>query len=105
MTPHQDANTERLLWVLSAATFVIFFQAFMVAPIIPRLSEVFGTTPQEVGLIVPAYLIPYGGDDPISWLRYDTAAVRRHRHIAEWAAARASDGIERLHAFRRLRAG
>jgi predicted MFS family arabinose efflux permease len=32
---------ERLLRVLSAATFVIFFQAFMVAPIIPRLAAGF----------------------------------------------------------------
>lgn len=56
----QDAQRERMLRVLSLATLVIFFQAFMVAPIIPRLSEVFGVSPQEVGLIVPAYLIPYG---------------------------------------------
>lgn len=32
----------------------------MVAPIIPRLSQVFGVSAQEIGLIVPAYLIPYG---------------------------------------------
>lgn len=51
---------ESMLRALSLATFVIFFQAFMVAPIIPRLSEVFGVSPQQVGLIVPAYLIPYG---------------------------------------------
>lgn len=51
---------ESVLRMLSLATFVIFFQAFMVAPIIPRLSEVFGVSPQEIGLIVPAYLIPYG---------------------------------------------
>ena len=49
-----------MLRVLSFATFVIFFQAFMVAPIIPRLSEVFRVSPQEIGWIVPAYLIPYG---------------------------------------------
>lgn len=58
--PPQEAQRQRVLRVLSLATFVIFFQAFMVAPIIPRLSEVFGVSPQEVGLIVPAYLIPYG---------------------------------------------
>ncbi|WP_137860702.1 MULTISPECIES: MFS transporter [Variovorax] len=51
---------ERALRVLSMATFIIFFQAFMVAPIIPRLSQVFGVSPQAIGLIVPAYLIPYG---------------------------------------------
>lgn len=56
----EDAERERLLWMLSAATFVIFFQAFMVAPIIPRLAEVFATSPQDAGRIVPAYLIPYG---------------------------------------------
>jgi len=32
----------------------------MVAPIIPGLSVVFGTSVETVGLIVPAYLIPYG---------------------------------------------
>lgn len=31
----------------------------MVAPIIPRLAEIFAVSPQEAGLIVPAYLIPY----------------------------------------------
>lgn len=57
--PNSDQR-ERVLRMLSLATFIIFFQAFMVAPIIPRLSEVFGVSPQEIGLIVPAYLIPYG---------------------------------------------
>lgn len=51
---------ERLLRLLAIGTFIIFFQAFMVAPIIPRLSEKFAVSPQDMGLIVPAYLIPYG---------------------------------------------
>src|SRR5258707_1005826 len=55
-----DRQRERLLKVLSAATFIIFFQAFMVAPIIPALSAAFETSIQAVGFIVPAYLIPYG---------------------------------------------
>lgn len=58
--PLGDRKREAALRGLSAATFVIFFQAFMVAPIIPQLSKSFGVSPQEVGLIVPAYLIPYG---------------------------------------------
>jgi predicted MFS family arabinose efflux permease len=58
------ARLERLLKVLSAATFLIFFQAYMVAPLIPRLSAVFGISPQQIGLIVPAYLIPYGVSTP-----------------------------------------
>ena len=55
-----EARRERLLWVLSAATFFIFFQAYMVAPLIPRLSDIFGVSGQTIGLIVPAYMIPYG---------------------------------------------
>lgn len=51
---------EYLLRLLSAATFLIFFQAFMVAPLLPRLAVMFGTSVQRIGLIVPAYLIPYG---------------------------------------------
>ncbi len=50
----------RLLWVLCGATFLIFFQAFMVAPLLPRLAQVFSVPIQTIGLIVPAYLIPYG---------------------------------------------
>ncbi len=55
-----DVRLERLLRLLAAATFVIFFQAFMVAPILPQLGAAFGTSPEGIGLIVPAYLIPYG---------------------------------------------
>jgi len=51
---------ERLLGLLSAATFLIFFQAFMVAPLLPRLTHLFGVSVATMGLIVPAYLIPYG---------------------------------------------
>ena len=67
-----DRHRERLLRVLSAATLVIFFQAFMVAPIIPTLAAAFGVSPQDVGLIVPAYLVPYG----IATLAYGLLADR-----------------------------
>ena len=67
---------ERLLRMLAAATFVIFFQAYMVAPIIPALSNAFGTSVQTVGLIVPAYLIPYG----IATLAYGILADRLGIH-------------------------
>lgn len=57
--PGTDRRNQ-LLWVLSAATFLIFFQAFMVAPLIPRFAKVFEVSVETVGLMVPAYLIPYG---------------------------------------------
>jgi len=55
-----EARREQLLRILSAATFLIFFQAYMVAPLIPRLSAVFGVSGRTIGLIVPAYMVPYG---------------------------------------------
>jgi predicted MFS family arabinose efflux permease len=60
MSPERQDPREGLLRVLSAATFLIFFQAYMVAPLIPRLSAVFGVSPPTIGLVVPAYMIPYG---------------------------------------------
>jgi predicted MFS family arabinose efflux permease len=42
------------------AAFLIFAQAFMIAPILPRLAQVFGTGVGLIGLAVPAYLVPYG---------------------------------------------
>ena len=67
-----DHQRERLLKMLALATFIIFFQAYMVAPIIPALSNAFGTSAETVGLIVPAYLIPYG----IATLAYGLLADR-----------------------------
>lgn len=55
-----DHQRERLLFILSAATFLIFFQAYMVAPLIPKLAEIFQVSSQKIGLVVPAYMIPYG---------------------------------------------
>jgi predicted MFS family arabinose efflux permease len=54
------AELERLLRLLAAAAFLVFFQAFMVAPLIPRLAELFAASSNIVGLAVPAYLLPYG---------------------------------------------
>lgn len=55
-----EARRERLLWLLAATTFLIFFQAYMIAPLIPRLAAVFKVSVQTMGLAVPAYLIAYG---------------------------------------------
>ena len=70
--PGADDRSERLLRVLALATFIIFFQAFMVAPIIPQLATIFGAPAETVGLIVPAYLIPYG----VATLAYGLLADR-----------------------------
>jgi MFS family permease len=77
-----EFRRERLLKVLSAATFLIFFQAYMVAPLIPRLSIAFGISAQQIGLIVPAYLIPYG----VSTLVYGVLSDRIGRRTIIFAS-------------------
>ena len=72
-----EADRERLLRVLAAAAFVIFFQAFMVAPVLPQLAQGFGVLPERVGLIVPAYLIPYGAATLVYGLLADRLGVWR----------------------------
>ena len=71
MTWKQDER-ERLLRILAGATFLIFFQAYMVAPLIPRLAAIFLVSEERIGLIVPAYMIPYG----IATLLYGVLADR-----------------------------
>ena len=72
-----EDQRERLLRVLAAATFLIFFQAYMVAPLIPRLSAVFGVSGQMIGLIVPAYMLPYGLSTLVYGLLSDRLGRRR----------------------------
>lgn len=60
MSDGSSAAPGRLIWLLAAVTFLVFFQAFMVAPLIPRLAFVFGSGTGTVSLAVPAFLIPYG---------------------------------------------
>ena len=71
-----ERRRELLLRVLAVATFIIFFQGYMVAPIIPTLSTAFRAPVETVGLIVPAYLIPYG----VATLAYGLLADRLGIH-------------------------
>lgn len=96
MTAGQDKagqdQRERLLRVLSAATFLIFFQAYMVAPLIPRLSAAFAVSEQMIGLIVPAYMIPYG----VSTLFYGLLSDRLGRRRIMLASLLAFVGLTAL---------
>lgn len=55
-----ETRRERLVHVLAFAAFLIFFQAYMVAPLLPHLGRELGVSVQTMGLVVSAYLIPYG---------------------------------------------
>ena len=54
------ADRELVLRLLAAAAFLIFFQSYLVAPLIPALSREFRASAQVIGLLIPAYLLPYG---------------------------------------------
>jgi predicted MFS family arabinose efflux permease len=58
--PTSSTNRDRLLPVLVAQVFLIFFQGFMIAPLVPRLAVVFGAPISTVSALVPAYMVPYG---------------------------------------------
>jgi predicted MFS family arabinose efflux permease len=54
------AERERIVRVLVAQVFLIFFQGFMIAPLLPRLSVTFHDSLAAVSALVPAYMLPYG---------------------------------------------
>jgi len=56
----QVQRSERLLWIFASATFLIFFQGYMVAPLLSRLAVIFSVSVETAGYMVPAYLIAYG---------------------------------------------
>src|ERR1700761_5569857 len=49
-----------LVVILSLGTFIVFFQGFMVAPILPGLAMLFHVSVRQVSFIEPAYLLGYG---------------------------------------------
>ena len=46
--------------MICSTAFLVIAQAFMVAPLIPRLAVVFHTDVAWIGLAIPGYLVPYG---------------------------------------------
>ncbi len=59
ISPNVQMGASR--WMLPSvcvAAFLVFVQTFMIAPLIPRLAEVFASPVAWVGLAVPAYLVP-----------------------------------------------
>lgn len=73
----QNHERESLVRALAIATFVVFFQAYMVGPILPFLAMAFGASLQTTGLIIPAYLIPYGIATLVHGLLADRFGPRR----------------------------
>jgi predicted MFS family arabinose efflux permease len=55
-----SAPQDRILKPLAAAVFLIFFNGYMVAPLIPALATEFGVSIQQMGWVIPAYMLTYG---------------------------------------------
>jgi predicted MFS family arabinose efflux permease len=49
-----------IIQILGVASFLVMFQAYLVAPLIPALSKEFHSSKDIIGLIIPAFTIPYG---------------------------------------------
>lgn len=56
----RQPRSARLLRLLVLSTFLIFFQAYMVAPVVPSIAAELDTSVRMIGWAIPAYLIPYG---------------------------------------------
>src|SRR6202046_2076841 len=66
---------EALVRILPASPFLVFFQTYLVAPLIPALAVEFHASTNLLGMLVPAYMLPYG----ISTLLYGTLSDRDGR--------------------------
>ena len=71
-TCNPSVRREALLRILSAGAFLVFFQAYLVAPLIPALAVQFHASTNLLGMLVPAYMLPYG----ISTLSYGPLSDR-----------------------------
>ena len=89
--PAQDA----ILKPLAAAVFLVFFNGYMLAPLIPALSREFSVGIQQMGWVVPAYMLTYG----FSTLFYGPLSDRIGRRTVLLTLLRAFIGVTFLTAF------
>jgi predicted MFS family arabinose efflux permease len=50
----------RTLWLLIAATFIVSIDSRVITPVLPAIADDFNVSIGQVGLVVTAYLLPYG---------------------------------------------
>ncbi|MBA2454398.1 MAG: MFS transporter [Chloroflexia bacterium] len=56
----EHASAQRALWLLIAAIFVVSLDSRVITPLLPAIAEEFDASIGRAGLIVTAYLLPYG---------------------------------------------
>lgn len=55
-----QAGAQRALWLLIGAIFVVSLDSRVITPLLPAIAEEFDASIGRAGLIVTAYLLPYG---------------------------------------------
>ena len=59
-TAADEKSAQRALWLLIGAIFVVALDSRVITPLLPAIAEEFDTSIGSAGLIVTAYLLPYG---------------------------------------------
>ncbi len=59
-TSPTDKGAQYALWLLVAAVFVVSLDSRVITPLLPAIAEDFNSPISRAGLIVTAYLLPYG---------------------------------------------
>lgn len=60
LTQPVTASRESQLWVMATIAFAIFYNNYMVVPLMPAFSQEFSVPAYRLGWIISGYLIPYG---------------------------------------------
>jgi predicted MFS family arabinose efflux permease len=56
----EERSAQRALWLLVGAIFVVSLDSRVITPLLPAIAEEFDASIGRTGLIVTAYLLPYG---------------------------------------------
>lgn len=59
-TTEDQTDAQRALWLLIGAIFVVSLDSRVITPLLPAIAEEFDSSIGRTGLIVTAYLLPYG---------------------------------------------
>jgi len=53
-------NTKRLVMILGLAGFIVMADNWVVSPILPAIAESFDVDPARAGILIAAYMLPFG---------------------------------------------
>jgi len=65
MTSKHSMTDNKLVWILGFAGFISAADNWIVSPILPAIAAGFGVSVSQVGIILTAYMIPYGIMQPV----------------------------------------